>query len=265
MVTATKVSVLHREFVTGVLVRDLEPWVCDLERPCGQRHRPIQRYAPAHIRLQHPVRQPGRDQRVDQHPAVVRQQSSLSISRRHDETGESKLLCVHDYPRVRPLHLPGVWIIIIHLSECRLLWLFYHTTLRSQFLPAVVNISLAFGIVTTITMLGFATVQYFAICRPLQHLYVLRRRKVVVFLAVTWTTSLIGGFAPLTVLALIVRTKDCATWLLAVISTVVRHGVNADAAFLALVHVIILPSTILSWSLHDPVHDFLIPTLGVST
>lgn len=64
------------------------------------------------------------------------------------------------------------------------------------------------------TMLGFATVQYFAICRPLHHLYVLRRRKVVVFLALTWTTSLVGGFVPLTVLALIVRAENCAAWLL---------------------------------------------------
>ena len=63
-------------------------------------------------------------------------------------------------------------------------------------------------------MLGFATVQYFAICRPLHHLYVLRRRKVVVFLALTWTVSLIGGFVPLTILALIVRAEDCAAWLL---------------------------------------------------
>ena len=79
----------------------------------------------------------------------------------------------------------------------------------------------------------------------MQHLYVLRRRKVVVFLALTWVASLIGGFAPLTVLAFIVRTEDCSTWLLStwllgLISAVVRHGVNVDAAFLALIHIFIV-------------------------
>jgi len=59
------------------------------------------------------------------------------------------------------------------------------------------------------TMLGFAMVQYFAICRPLQHLAILRRRKIVVFLVLTWAASLIGGFAPLTVLMLLVRWKHC--------------------------------------------------------
>jgi len=89
-------------------------------------------------------------------------------------------------------------------------------------------------------MLGFAMVQYFAICRPLQHLYVLRRRKIFLFLILTWVASLVGGFAPLSVLALIVRAENCAAWLLRLITTVVRHGVNVDAAFLALVHTIIV-------------------------
>jgi len=96
------------------------------------------------------------------------------------------------------------------------------------------------------TMLGFAAVQYFAICRPLQHLYVLRRRKIIVFLAVAWAASLVGGFAPLTALAMIVRTEDCAAWLLRLISTVVRHGVNVDAAFLGLIHIIIVAITLSS-------------------
>jgi len=31
--------------------------------------------------------------------------------------------------------------------------------------------------------------------------------------ALTWVMSLVGGFAPLTVLALVVRTEDCASWI----------------------------------------------------
>ena len=77
-------------------------------------------------------------------------------------------------------------------------------------------------------------------------------------MAVTWVTSLIGGFAPLTVLAVIVRTEDCSPWLLGLISAVVRHGVNVDAAFLAVVHIIIVPAPS---PFHSPVHDFLIPTV----
>lgn len=90
------------------------------------------------------------------------------------------------------------------------------------------------------TMLGFSTVQYFAICRPLQHLYVVRRRKVLLFLGVTWATSLVGGCAPLAALFFAVRGQPCADWLVHVVATVVRCGVDVDAAFLAVVHGIVV-------------------------
>lgn len=67
----------------------------------------------------------------------------------------------------------------------------------------------------------------------------------VLFLVVTWVAFLIVGFAPLTVLAVIVSAQDCEAWLLGLIATVVRHGVNADAAFLALVHIIIFTFSLL--------------------
>jgi len=85
-----------------------ELWFIDLECPCGQRDWSIQRHAPAYVRLQHSVRQPCRHQRAGQHPALVCQQPSISLSRRHDEAGESQLVCVHDHPRRRSLHLSGV-------------------------------------------------------------------------------------------------------------------------------------------------------------
>ena len=86
----------------------LELWFIDLECPCGQRDWSIQRHAPAYVRLQHSVRQPCRHQRAGQHPALVCQQPSICLSRRHDEAGESQLVCVHDHPRRCSLHLSGV-------------------------------------------------------------------------------------------------------------------------------------------------------------
>jgi len=61
-------------------------------------------------------------------------------------------------------------------------------------------------------------------------------------------------------------TWDCASWLLVLISNVVRHGVNVDAVFLALVHIIIqfqlpLPLSFLRRSTVRSIHRLLIPTV----
>jgi uncharacterized membrane protein len=104
---------------------------------------------------------------------------------------------------------------------------------------AAVFVSMAFGLVTTLTMLGFSTVQYSAICRPLQHRSVLSRRKVVLFLVVIWTASLLAGAVPLGYLWGTVRGRPCVAPRVQLIGVVVRHGANASAGFLGAVHVVI--------------------------
>jgi len=67
----------------------------------------------------------GRDERADQYPVVVRQQSPVSLSRRHDEAGQSQLVCVHDHPCRSPLHLAGVrlsHLISSHLTSSEPDW-----------------------------------------------------------------------------------------------------------------------------------------------
>jgi len=82
----------------------------DLECPCRQRYRSLQRHTPTHVSVQHTLRQPSRYQCSDQRSPVVRQQSALSVQRSHDEAIASQLLRFHGHPRIGAFHLAGVWI-----------------------------------------------------------------------------------------------------------------------------------------------------------
>ena len=80
--------------------------------------------------------------------AVVRQQSSVSVSRRHDATGESQLMRVYDHPRRCPLHLAGACHVqpntpssVLSASPCRSNSAVNETWCSSL----VLLISLAFG------------------------------------------------------------------------------------------------------------------------
>jgi len=96
--------------------------------------------------------------------------------------------------------------------------------------------SMSFGFVTTLTMLGFSTVQYSAICRPLHHRSVLNRCKIVIFLVVIWLASLLIGLVPIGYLWASVRGRPCGLHRLRLIGIVVRRGANASVAFMSVVH-----------------------------
>ena len=101
-------------------------------------------------------------------------------------------------------------------------------------------VSASFGIVSTLFVFGFATVQYFAICRPLQHFAALRRRRIICFIEVTWCLSLASGIAPIVVVVIITYDRTCVAWILQLVIDVVMYGINTSAAFVAFVYVIII-------------------------
>ena len=52
-------------------------------------------------------------------------------------------------------------------------------------------VSSAFGILNTLSMLGFATTQYFAVCKPLENMNLIRRKRVFMFVISIWIFSLL--------------------------------------------------------------------------
>ena len=108
------------------------------------------------------------------------------------------------------------------------------------YLTAAVFVTSASGIVSTLTMLGFTTVQYFAICRPLHHQHLLRKRKVRIFVGCSWLASLLAGIVPFLALLLVAERRACDQSLLAVILRVVISGVNACVALVSVMFVIIV-------------------------
>ena len=107
------------------------------------------------------------------------------------------------------------------------------------YLVAAAFVSNGFGIVSTLTMLGFTTVQYFAICRPLQHLSILRPKKVCIYIGVSWILSILAGFLPFFVLLGMSRGQPCNLHMLLTISSVVTVGSNTCMAILAVIYVAI--------------------------
>ncbi len=98
--------------------------------------------------------------------------------------------------------------------------------------------STAFGIVTLLTVLGFLTVQYLAICRPLHHTLLIRKRKVVVFILSTWGVTLAICCLPFCSLLGVSYTHVCDLPLLNNILQVVITGANISMAIVSLIYIV---------------------------
>ena len=108
------------------------------------------------------------------------------------------------------------------------------------YLTAAVFVTSASGIVCTLIMLGFATVQYFAICKPLQHQSILRKKKVRIFIACSWILSLLGGLVPFLVLLFVTQNRTCDQELLDIILKVVISGADTCVALVMVMFLIIV-------------------------
>ncbi len=108
------------------------------------------------------------------------------------------------------------------------------------FLLAAVFVSSSFGIVSTLTMLGFTTVQYFAICRPLHHLSIVRKRKICIFLTWTWIVSLAFACVPCIVVWYRAKHGECDADMLDKILQVIVFGANCSTGVVGIVYILIV-------------------------
>lgn len=108
------------------------------------------------------------------------------------------------------------------------------------FLLAGVFASSSFGLVSTLTMLGFSSVQYFAICKPLHHQSIVRKKKICIFITCTWSITLAGAFIPFIVLINITKNSECDPLLLGKILDVIVFGSNISIGVVGAAYITIV-------------------------
>ena len=108
------------------------------------------------------------------------------------------------------------------------------------YLTAAVFVCSAFSIVSILTLLGFIIVQYIAICRPLQHMSLVRKQRVVFFILMAWVITLAGGFVPFITLLALSDDDNCTGNILLIIFKTVVIGANCCIAFMAVVYTLVV-------------------------
>jgi hypothetical protein len=106
------------------------------------------------------------------------------------------------------------------------------------YLTSAVFIASAFSIVSIVTLLGFITLQYIAICRPLQHMSLVQKRRVLVFIALSWVLTLVSGCVPF--FTLLYLSEECTGDILLLIFRVSQIGANCIIVVMFVVYTLIL-------------------------
>ena len=99
-------------------------------------------------------------------------------------------------------------------------------------------VSTAFGLISALTMLGFSTVQYIAVCKPLHHTAILRRSRVLVFLVCCWVATLLAALIPFIILMMMTSSGVCGAKTLTMISDFLVIGTKACTCFVSVIYCI---------------------------
>ena len=103
------------------------------------------------------------------------------------------------------------------------------------YLTVAMFVNSTFGVVSTLTHLGFITVQYFAICRPLQHMSMVCKKKVVIFILLSWVVTIILASIPAIILFVMTTGCECSSDVLSLIMRVVVLGADSCMALVAVI------------------------------
>lgn len=95
----------------------------------------------------------------------------------------------------------------------------------------------SFGVMSKLSMLGFCCVQYVSVCRPLRHRKDQVRRKLVLFLVLSWVLSLLIGSLPSVALKILtMRHSQCQPWIRLAVLNVHAYGTVVIGAFDVLIY-----------------------------
>ena len=108
------------------------------------------------------------------------------------------------------------------------------------YLMVAALVAISFGIVGTLTMLAFSTVQYFAICDPLHHQEIASKRRIWVFICSSWILTLGSTLIPFVIMYTSVKHGECGESMLSQILFTTVLSTNISIAVILIVYVIIV-------------------------
>lgn len=102
-------------------------------------------------------------------------------------------------------------------------------------------VAASFGVMSKLSMLGFSCVQYVSVCHPLRHRKDQVRRKLVLFLVLSWVVSLLVGSLPTVALKILTtRHSQCRVWIRLAVLKVHACGIVIGGAFDVIVYAVIV-------------------------
>ncbi|KAK2142956.1 hypothetical protein LSH36_892g00017 [Paralvinella palmiformis] len=105
------------------------------------------------------------------------------------------------------------------------------------YLSTGVFLSSASGLVSSCTVMGFITVQYIAICKPLEEPILVTRRKVSIYVISLWAVAFLMGSLPCVTLLALLRHATCDATLLSTCVKLLIVCVNYHVTVVGLVDV----------------------------
>ena len=103
------------------------------------------------------------------------------------------------------------------------------------YLSGAIFVQGSFGIISTLTLLGFSTAQYFAICKPLEHSSIVRRKKVILFMVTSWIIAGLVCTATYVTLIVISSKRQCTPEFQESVSTTINVGACTAIGICALI------------------------------
>ena len=105
-------------------------------------------------------------------------------------------------------------------------------------MTAAAFVGLSFNTVSLLILLGFIIIQYIAICLPMQHMSLVQKKRVAIFIALAWLITVLGGCIPFfTLLAL---SEHCDGNMLILIFNAIKLGANCCICFMAFVYTLVI-------------------------
>lgn len=102
-------------------------------------------------------------------------------------------------------------------------------------------VAASFGVMSKLSMLGFCCVQYMSVCHPLRHRKDKVRRKLVLFLVLSWILSLLVGSLPSVALKILMtRHAQCKLWIRVAVLKIHAYGIVVGGAFDVIIFVAIV-------------------------
>lgn len=142
------------------------------------------------------------------------------------------------------LALTNVLACIIQLLSNNTLYLFEKQIFRAlisgssqcqifSYMSIAAFLSNSCSIVSTLTMLGFSSVQYVAICKPLHHSSIVHKSRVLIFICLCWLVTMLCDAVPLIYIFVKSGTNDCDSKMLQHITDVVLVGSKVSVGIVA--------------------------------